>query len=300
VSNYETSQRGRNITVGIFVIVGLCAFGWLIFKFGDLPTAVSKLNSYEVHVQFASAPGIQIDTPVRFCGYQIGIVTEVSPPQIRKDLITGRQYHQIAAVLSIHDTYKTIPSNVDVRLMVRGLGSSYIELTVNPALSPIPRDPNKPETAFLRDGLLLQGSTGTTSDFFPEQTQKQLDELIMSLNIMIKNANSIIGDPNNRQNIRATLDNLKSTSHQATQTLQQLEYFFAEATTTAADLSRAIVKVQLILDKVNAGEGTFGKLVGDAKFYENLLENTQQLNLMLEELRALLKKLNEKGVKFSL
>jgi ABC-type transporter Mla subunit MlaD len=299
VSDYETTQRIRNITVGIFVIFGLCAFGWLIFQFGDLPTMFSKINAFDIHVQFASAPGIQVDTPVRFCGYQIGSVTGVSPPQIRKDQDTGRQYHQMAAVLSIDNKYKAIPSNVKIKLMVRGLGSSYIELFVDPTLSLTPRDPNKPETAFLQDGMLVQGYTGTTSDFFPEQTQRELDELIKSLNIMINNANRIIGDPNNRQNIRASLQNLKDTTYQATQPLEQLESFFAAATTTAGDLSKTIVKLQAILDKVNTGEGTLGRIVNDAKFYENLLENSQQLNLMLEELRELLKKLNKKGGKIT-
>jgi len=206
----------------------------------------------------------------------------------------------VAAVLSINDAYNTIPSNVNVKLMTRGLGSSYIDLDVDQSLPLTPRDPNRPETAFLRAGMLLQGSTGSSSDFFPEQTQRELDELIISLNVMIKNANRIIGDPNNRQNIRDSLQNLKSTTRQATQTLEQLESFFAEATTTAADLSKAVIKLQSILDKIDTGDGTLARLVNDAKFYENLLENSQQLNLMLEELRRLLRKLNEKGVKFSL
>ncbi len=183
--------------------------------------------------------------------------------------------------------------------MVRGLGSSYIELSADPSLPLAPLDTDRPETAFLRDNMLLQGSTGTTSEFFPEQTQKKLDELITSLNIMIDNANRIIGDPNNRQNISDSLHNLKSTTYQATQALKQLESFFAAATTTAGDLSKAIVKLQSILDKINTGEGTLGRMVNDAKFYENLLENSQQLSLVLEELRELLKKLNEKGGKIT-
>jgi len=71
VSDYETSQRRYNIVVGLFVILGVCAFVWLIFKFGDLPGIVTKLDSFEVFVQFPTAPGVQKDTPVRFCGYQI-------------------------------------------------------------------------------------------------------------------------------------------------------------------------------------------------------------------------------------
>ena len=85
MSDYETTQRKRNITVGIFVLIAVCAFVWLIFKFGDLPTAVSRFRSFQVFVQFPTAPGVQKDTPVRFCGYQIGRVTDVMAPQIRED-----------------------------------------------------------------------------------------------------------------------------------------------------------------------------------------------------------------------
>jgi len=64
VSDYETSQRKHNLVVGLFVILGICAFVWLILKFGDLPGIVTKLDSFEVFVQFPTAPGVQKDTPV--------------------------------------------------------------------------------------------------------------------------------------------------------------------------------------------------------------------------------------------
>jgi len=56
VSDYETTQRRRNMIVGVFVIIGICALVWLIFKFGDLPSAVTKMGSFEVFVQFPTAP----------------------------------------------------------------------------------------------------------------------------------------------------------------------------------------------------------------------------------------------------
>ena len=80
MSDYESSQRRRDVVVGIFVVLGLTALGWMIFKFGDLPTAVSRMKSFQVYVQFPTAPGVQKDTPVRFCGYQIGRVTSVMAP----------------------------------------------------------------------------------------------------------------------------------------------------------------------------------------------------------------------------
>jgi len=300
VSDYETTQRERNITVGIFVVVAICAIVWLIFMFNDFPTVVSKLRSFQVFVQFPTAPGVLKDTPVRFCGYPIGRVTKVMPPRVRKDLDTGLEYHQTMVILSINKKYINIPSNVEVKLMTRGLGSSYIELAVDPALPLTQRDPNRPETKFLVDRMLLQGSTGMTSEFFPEESQKKLEELVNGLSAFIDNANDILGDKANKENVKTTLANLSDASKQATQTLEELQKFLASGVNTSEEISKAAVELRLILEKVNSGQGSAGKLINDGRLYENLLENTQQMQLLLEELELFVAKSREKGLKIKL
>jgi ABC-type transporter Mla subunit MlaD len=52
VSDYEAAQRRRDVVVGIFVILGLGALGWMILKFGDLPSAITRMKSFQVYVQF--------------------------------------------------------------------------------------------------------------------------------------------------------------------------------------------------------------------------------------------------------
>lgn len=351
MSDYETTQRRRNIVVGIFVIAGMIALMWLIFKFGDLPTFISKVNSFDIYVQFPTAPGVQRDTPVRFCGYQIGRVTNVMRPKVRADLVTGREYHQTLAVLSIDNKYVDIPSNVTVKLMTRGLGSSYIELTVDPGSLPAPPlDPNRPETRFLVKDLLLQGSTGVTSEFFPAESQKQLDELVKGLGALIANANDVIGDPNNKQNLTVILANLADATARATVTLEEFRKFAAAGTTTLKDADEKVDKVvttvvdtgqeiqklaaagtktlnnadekadklvtalvatteelgsatsrlRLILEKIDSGDGTAARLLNDGKFYESLLEDTEQIQSFLIELKAFIAEAREKGLRIKL
>lgn len=295
MSDYETAQRKRNIIVGVFVVVAICAIVWLIFMFNDFPTVVSELRSFQVFVQFPAAPGVVKDTPVRFCGYPIGSVTNVMPPQIRKDLNTGLEYHQTMVILSINKKYVNIPSNVEVKLMTRGLGSSYIELSVDPALPLTPRDPNHPETKFLVDKMLLQGSTGMTSEFFPQESQKKLDELISGLTAFINNANEIFGDKANKENIKTTLANLSDASKRATQTLDELQKFLASGVNTSEEASKTAAELRLILEKINNGQGTAASFINDARLYENLLENTQEMQLLLEELESFMAKAREKG-----
>jgi len=330
VSDYETIQRRRNIIVGIFVIVAVFALVWLVFKFGDLPTTWSKRRSFNVFVQFPTAWGVHKDTSVHFCGRKIGSVTDIMDPEIRRDLNTDLKYHQAMVVLSIDKKYVNIPSNVQIRLMARGLGSSYIELAVDPAKLPAPPlDPNRPETRFLGGGMIKQGSTGMTSEFFPEESQKKIDELITTLRVLINNANDIVGDPNTKENLKKTLANLSVVSQQAKVTVQQAEQAIGRAErmveefqkfavtgtetlqnldakaeklvialiSTSEELSKATSQLRLILGKVNTGQGTVARLVNDGQLYESMLENTEQLQGLLQELKSLISDVREKGVR---
>lgn len=290
--------------MGIFVILGICAFTWLVFMFGDLPTLVGRINSFKVYVQFPSASGVQQDTPVRFCGYQVGRVTEIRPPEILDELQfgrkTGRRYFQSLVLLSIDKNYDKIPSNVDVKLMTRGLASSYIELVVEPNLPLMALEPDRPETEYLTDGALLQGSTGISSEFFPEQSQKKLDELAENMLKLTENINLIAGDPNNRENIKKSLDNFAKTTEQATKTLKELESFFRTANTTSEELTKSIAQLRMVIEKVNENKGSVGRLINDASLYESLLENSEQLKSLLKEAEEVVKKLKKEGVKVKL
>lgn len=354
MSDYETTQKRRNIVVGFFVIIGACALVWLIFKFGDLPTFVTKLDSFQLFVQFPTASGVQRDTPVQFCGYQVGRVTKVMAPEVREELTdgdkTGREYYQTVVILSIDKAYKTIPSNVEVKLMTRGLGSSYIEIKQTPGKETIPQDPNRPETKFLVDKMWLQGSAGMTSEFFPEESQKKLDELIEGVNELVTNANDIIGDQANKDNFKQILANLNNTTEQLQGTLDEIRKLAATGTSTlekadakieqavtavvdtsedirklattgtetlksvddkserlivamvetSEQLSGAMGELRLVLEKVNNGQGSAAKILNDGRFYENLLENTEQLQQLLEEMKTFVEELREKGIKTKL
>jgi phospholipid/cholesterol/gamma-HCH transport system substrate-binding protein len=323
VTDYESIQKRRNVIVGIFVLAALCALVWLIKKFDDLPTIVSKISSYEVLLQLPTAPGVQRDTPVRFCGFQIGRVTEVRPPKIMQDLSNHQFYHQTLAILSIDNRYNDIPADVDAKLMTRGLGSSYIELKLKKKF-----DVNEPMGPVLIKGSKLQGSAGQTSEFFPEESQQKLDELITSIVAFVKNANAIIGDPNNQDNISKILVNLSEASGQATVALKQaaetmqkaregiedFRKFVATGTSTlekadvhveklvtalvetSEELSQASSQLRLILEKINSGQGSAARLLNDGQFYENLLENTEQLQEVLDELKTFVAEAREKGV----
>ncbi len=315
MTDYETIQKRRNLLVGVFVLAGLAALIWLVFKFGDLPIKISEIHSFEVVVQFPTAKGVEKNTPVEFCGYQIGTVTGIMAPERLEDQKTHLVYHQTRVILSIDKKYTDIPSIVDVKLTTRSLASSIIELVVDPTLPAQPLDPNRPETKFLVDGMLLQGSTGMTSEFFPAESQKKFEELIDSFDSLVKNANDILSDKSTKQNFKLILANLSEATKQATETLKQVQEFSATGTTTLKNADAAVNKVviamvdtteqlsktishsRILLEKISQGQGTASKLLNDGRLYESLFESTEQLQALLAELKSLVAQVKEKGLR---
>jgi ABC-type transporter Mla subunit MlaD len=230
-------------------------------------------------------------------------------PEPRRDLNTGQVYHQILVVLRINKKHANIPSNVEVKLMTRGLGSSYIDLKVDPANIPSPNEPN----AFLAAETLLQGSTGMTSEFFPEESQKKLEVLVDKLSTLAKNINDVVGDPNSKNDFKSILANMTDASKKAAAMFEEIrkfsvtgnamlkdleddaDKFITSIVATSEELGKTLAEMRVTLEKVNSGEGSAGKFINDAQFYESLVEVSEEMRKTLEELRTFMAKVNEKG-----
>jgi ABC-type transporter Mla subunit MlaD len=278
--------------VGGFVIVAFCAFVYMLALFGELPVAVSKLQSYEVLVDFPQAPGVLENTRVNYCGYQIGRVTRVWPPERVEDYEKGKNYHRVRVKLAIDREYQNIPASVDVLLMKRGLGSSYIELSA---------DPDKKITGFLQEGDLLKGKMGTSTEFIPQEVQDKIEDLVDSVSELSKHANDIIGNEENKKNINLSLNNIKNMTGQAVETLESVKKFADKGSVrvdeTAEELNAALRDLRVVLAKIDEGEGTAGRFVNDGRLYENLLDSSRELELALEQLKLLAAQAREDGLK---
>jgi len=114
------------------------------------------------------------------------------------------------------------------------------------------------------------------------------------------------------------LANLTEASQEAKQTIEEFRKFAVAGTTTlksadtkaeelvvamvdtSEEVSKAAAQMRLILEKINNGQGSASRLINDGRFYENLLENTQQVQLLLEELKSFVAQARDKGVPIKL
>ncbi len=310
MADYEAIQRRRNIIVGIFIIISVCIFFVMLFLFQDMPAAVTRIKSFEVVGYFPSAPGVNKDTPVQYCGYQIGRVVAIHPPRPMIDR-HGITRHMVGVTMAIERKYNTIPSNSDFKLIKRGLGSSYVDIRTDPLRPLVPLDANNPMTKFLTHGAMVFGTTGTDNEFIPQETMDKVSTLISHIN-------DIIGDPNNKHNLAELLGNVNKAAAEAELTLAELRKFSIagaaametanvqmqqlgdSAARTSNELGTAVIELRRVLEKINYGNGTAAKLINDDRLYESLVSSTTELKAALEKFRAVMEKTEKKGVQVKL
>jgi len=308
MSDYDYIQNKRNMIVGAFVIVGVLVFAYMVFLFGELPVTVTKFTSYSVKVKFPFAPGVQENTPIRYCGYQIGRVTYVAPPAQFLD-INGRAIPQVTVEMAIDRKYSEIPANVKVKLGKRGMGSSYIDLITEPMTK---EELEKLEPKYLRQGMLLQGldSSGADFELIPPELQNKIDTFFVKVTALTDNLNTVVGDANNQQNFKKTLANLSKATEESITTLQQIREFSQtgkekmatvsdSVMQTSEELGETLIELRRTLNKINSGEGTVGKLINDGKLYDNLVDSSEELKAALEKMKKTFNKTSEKGIKVS-
>ncbi len=302
MTDYNTLQKRRNVVVGGFVIIAFAAFIWMIFIFGELPVAVSQLRSFNVVVNFPAVPGVQQNTSVKYCGYQVGRVIAVSSPFRFTDPESGKSVHHVKVTLAIERKYFDIPSHVDILVIKRSMGSSYIDLQVDPDKPLVPLVPERSETAFLVADLPpLEGRVSMSNEFFPEEVQKKLEDLVDSLTILTRHANDIVGDTENKEHVKETLANVTEVTRQARDTLVSVKRFSDSGTmaieSTTEKLNATLQDLRNLLAKANEGDSTAAKLLNDGRLYENLLDSSQELKMTLEQLKKLAAEARENGIK---
>jgi len=105
--------------VGLFVLLGLAALGFLALRAGNL-SAFSLAPTYQVQASFDNLGGLKIRAPVKSSGVVVGRVTDVH---------FDNQAFQAVVTLDMDARY-TFPADSSASILTSGLlGEQYIGLT---------------------------------------------------------------------------------------------------------------------------------------------------------------------------
>lgn len=350
-------ETKRNILVGITVIVALLMLAGLIVIFAGLPQMFQ--SGYVIRMRADSTHEVYEGDSVYLAGMRVGRVIDV------RFTDPDRPAKGVTLVTRIDEGIR-VPARAKAVIFTRGfVGGAYLTLSVS----------DVPETGadeFLpTDGSAVMEIEHRGSGLIPKELREGMDSVaelaeninsligpprapaaaatsptdepipedlrgaVVRLNRTLDAVRQVVGDAENRRNLKDALANVNRATEEATEAMAALTEFAEAARKTAADAGETVAKfsetaeeanrtaaaareriddvaVRLIdsaekvsqlmatlnaaATKIEKGDGTAGRLINDPKLYNNLVDATQQMAAMMKDLRALLETWKESGV----
>ena len=278
----------KEIKIGIYaVIILLCA--WAGVRFLSGLDVLGRSRNYTAH--YESVNGLQDAAAVVINGVKVGQVTGVA---------VNLEEGGVDVVLSVDSDFD-IPTDSKAMMFSAGLmGGKSIEIKMGEAKE------------YLENGDAIE--TGVTLDMFETlanelgDIKERVSVLLDNLNQTISGVDSLIED--NSKNLTKTVANLNAvmTDLKKSNIIGNIDGFCATLNQNGAKLdsiitdinsvtkalneqqsgeklAQAINEVNTLLAKINSGNGSIGNLVSDEKLYKELAQASQNLSLLLADLK---------------
>lgn len=309
------NERGRNISVGLTVIIALCMLGTMIVIFTGVPEMLKR--TYNTKILFNSTHDAKKGDAVRLAGMRIGSITGV--------VFTDDDPRKGVTFTVAIDRDVRVPGNVSAYIHSQGIvGSAYIEL--KPDGEYIKHHITGEELEFMPTDrvTVIKGSELGPGGVIPSEITEAVKDMREGFKDFLRTTekfertldelNKIVGDKENQAHFKALLAHFNEASKEAAEAMAAMRGFteeakvavkdFAGTTTTVGErferltnklidnsekISDLMATLNRGMTKMESGKGTAGRLLNDPKLYNNLAESTEQLSKLLIELRELVK-----------
>ncbi len=294
-------KYSREVKVGVSIVLAA-----LIFYFGVryLQNVPLFRGSYTLHAQFSNAGGLVSGNQVRINGVNVGSVESVRlDPEAR-----------VARVVFRVDRSIKIPQGSTAEVSgVSALGGVRLSISLGPPSNPpiepggfVPTPPEKdifaqlsdkaPLIAARADSLLAKANTtmeeanvllqSPESNF--NTTMDAVRESATALARLLESQRARLGRVlENTEGLTAELESFAETNTDSlNQSVEQLNTVLTQAERNLQTLDRTTRNLDVLVTKINEGEGTLGRLVNDPGLYMRLDSTTAQFNQLLKDFQA--------------
>ena len=284
-------KLSNEIKTAILVLSGILMF---IVGFSYLKSNNIFSSDRTFFAIYDDIEGVSVGTPVTVSGFNVGSIQDISFYQNTMDiLVKFRVENKVKfsknSVAQIYETgliggkaLAILPNNGPLAQSGDTLRSSIapgLTELVNDKLSPLQE---KIESTFVSADSLLKNINNVLDVNSQNQIKEsfsQLSDLAINLKESAENLNSIINSNEIKINdIVSNVDNFSSNFSSLSNSFSDVEVIIGNLTKTSNNLSS-------IIDEISSGDGTFNKLIYDDSMIRSLNEASNNLNLLMEDLR---------------
>jgi phospholipid/cholesterol/gamma-HCH transport system substrate-binding protein len=285
----------REIKTAILVIASILLFiwGYSFLKGKDLFT-----NYKTFYVEYDNVEGLATSAPVTLNGLAIGKINSIKVNettgkllielQVKTDfpisksstasmyepgLIGGKQ-------IAIFPNFNDKEPAVDGQILK---GTTKLGMTANLAdkLAPVQ---DKVEKMLVSIDKLVTGLNNVLDEKGQQDLKKSLAELSQTMEQFHKasaSVNSILD--NNKNQIHGIVTDFNKVSGNFSKISDSLNK--ADLGKTVRNLNQTLAKVDGLMNGLNSGKGTMGKMLKDEALYNNLQATSKELELLLQDVR---------------
>lgn len=288
-------KLSRELKTGIIVIGGILLF---VMGFSYLKSTPLFDNSKTLYAIYPDVGGLQAGTVVSINGYGVGKVNDIKFKDSQGNLIvtfnvsSEFQFSKNSKV-ELYDTGIIGGKGLQIIPVFDGApeaqsGDTLLTNT-RPGLTELAQQKLTPlfrkfESAVSdADSVLIN-----VNDVLDTQTKKDLQtainglsELMASLNGSAKVLNNIL--ENNQGKLDSSLTNFEALTYNFANLSDSLNN--AGLGRTLSSLESTVANLDMIMAKIQEGDGTLGKLMNDTELYTNLNSASRELDLLLQDFR---------------
>ena len=279
----------KEVKIGIYALL-IFLGAWAGIRFLSGADIFGRTNTY--YVYYDNASGLQNAAAVVIRGVKVGQVSNIT--------IAADEPSKVAVTLAVSKDYK-IPADSKAKIYSAGLmGGQAIELIIGTSTEML--EPESKIAPLVELGMVEM----LTSEFgdIKEKLMGMVDNInttLTSLNTVvdgnnanitaaIANLNAILADLQ-QSNIVANLDSFTGTLKDNGEKIDSIMTNVGNLTASLDEqqigtkLSQSVEQLNTLLAKFNESEGTVGSLLNDKALYANLAEASNNLSLLLEDLK---------------
>ncbi|MEK7803777.1 MAG: MlaD family protein [Deltaproteobacteria bacterium] len=305
--------------VGIFVLIGIILLVYMSLRVGGIQFGMAE--GYEVYIRFDSAAGLDNDAPVRVAGVEIGrvkgivlqnnkakVVLRINPDvKIGKDFtavlktkgLLGERYvelipgspnapsleagGEITRVTTYTDLDKLISILSDAATDIKkvseslssALGGREGQATLKNIVTNIDEITERLNNVVKRNDEKFARIVNNF-ELFSKILKEQGPEITGGLKAVADNLNQLIAE--NKEPLRDGIDNLRTATAKLGETMETINRL---AKNVEPKIDDSVETIKSIVNKVDRGEGTLGKLVNDTTIHDSFNKTLTGINSYL-------------------
>jgi len=258
----SSEERGTQLKVGIFILIGLVTVGLMVVYFGRLGEGFSSY--YNVRVEFANASGLLRGSEVLLAGAKVGRITNEPTilPDMRGVYVDVRILEQVQ--IPVGSIFSIGSSGL--------LGDKYIEIALDGAGK---------ETGFIKPGTVLKGTENSggiagmaagAGDLIAD-----LRTTVGNINAVVKKLDSTVLSKAELDSISATMKNLQTATGQIAEASKQFDNTLNSGKATmdsakkaADELQQTLSAMHKLVEQAKSGSGVLGTLISNREMANNL------------------------------